>query len=691
MDEDHQRASWALTVKGHGERKQKEREKRKKVSKAKRFCLVGVAALVPIAVLFILGVVLRGVPVVAEAPVVQAASLPVQVSFVSRTLSTHSYKWGQAGSPVIAGKLAAWLKERPSDREVVEIFDLQGQEVATYERRAGSGAEQPSIGLFGDEGVPYLGLSGYGVEILSRDGISWQEVFSMTNGSYIRAAPEAGAFWWQQWFGDRYGPVVWTPTGVYPRYGWVDDITWRDGQWWLLDGRWLYSGDSLDQLSLVHTFSLDVKEGTFSEEGPLAVLLAEWVSTQSSAWTELWVADLASGWQLQRLTDNAAEMIDGGIWFSDTVAVALYYRWVSGQAELAVRPVGQGWQRIVLSGVDIDYRVDAQVGPNGAELVWADRLGDRETLLYGLAIWELPPPPEPALEVSKSVYPDPVQAGEPITYTIQVTNTGNITLTVTITDFPQGSRPVEGWDYALAEFGWAGRRQYLRWSDVTLGVSETWLVSFPMLSLPGYSGTLTNTVEVSTDQGVTGTAIVTSTSVYTPTVYQVFMPVVGRNFCPDPCISTWPRGELYGRFEVDLPSRASGHFWLENRGTKSFSFTVSHEGDFMADFDFEDSPGLVKPGGLVFVEFWWELAGLSIGEYYGVIHIHDAETEVVVWKLPVRLELVPRDLGPTPTPPAIVTPTSTRIVLLTPTPTGTPTRALPFPTPTPTPTASPSQ
>ncbi|NIO71783.1 MAG: hypothetical protein GTN71_22840, partial [Anaerolineae bacterium] len=39
----------------------------------------------------------------------------------------------------------------------------------------------------------------------------------------------------------------------------------------------------------------------------------------------------------------------------------------------------------------------------------------------------------PMLEVSKEADPDPVQAGAPLTYTIYVTNTGNVDLNATVT------------------------------------------------------------------------------------------------------------------------------------------------------------------------------------------------------------------------------------------------------------------
>jgi uncharacterized repeat protein (TIGR01451 family) len=94
-----------------------------------------------------------------------------------------------------------------------------------------------------------------------------------------------------------------------------------------------------------------------------------------------------------------------------------------------------------------------------------------------------------ALKVTKQATPDPAQPGELLTYTISITNTGNVTLTATITDIlpaqvtPSGS---------------------LTWTASITAPSGVWTEQFTVTVNTGYAGVLTNVVQVTTEEGATG-------------------------------------------------------------------------------------------------------------------------------------------------------------------------------------------
>lgn len=118
--------------------------------------------------------------------------------------------------------------------------------------------------------------------------------------------------------------------------------------------------------------------------------------------------------------------------------------------------------------------------------------------------------PNPQLAVSKYVAPDgPINAGARLTYTIRLTNTGNLALDATVTDvLPSQVSPTGS----------------LTWTLDPLQPGEFWMEQFVVTIMPGASGTVTNLVEVSTDQGVTGDAVVAVDIVG----YKVYLPLVMR-------------------------------------------------------------------------------------------------------------------------------------------------------------------
>jgi uncharacterized repeat protein (TIGR01451 family) len=116
----------------------------------------------------------------------------------------------------------------------------------------------------------------------------------------------------------------------------------------------------------------------------------------------------------------------------------------------------------------------------------------------------------PALDVAKQADPDQVQAGASLTYTIRVTNTGNVTLTATITDvLPQHVTPGD----------------VRTWPAVIPAPNGVWVQQIIVTAEMGYSGTLTNVVWATTDQGAMGVYTKTSTVVG----YRIYLPVILKN------------------------------------------------------------------------------------------------------------------------------------------------------------------
>ena len=112
----------------------------------------------------------------------------------------------------------------------------------------------------------------------------------------------------------------------------------------------------------------------------------------------------------------------------------------------------------------------------------------------------------PALSVTKRANPDPVQAGAQLTYTIRVTNTGNVDLHATVTDTLPAQVTPTG---------------MLTWTPGTIAPGGVWTEQVVVTVAMGYVGPLTNVVQVMTEEGATGVYTEVSTvpnqSPYTPT------------------------------------------------------------------------------------------------------------------------------------------------------------------------------
>jgi len=116
----------------------------------------------------------------------------------------------------------------------------------------------------------------------------------------------------------------------------------------------------------------------------------------------------------------------------------------------------------------------------------------------------------PALQVTKQATPDPVVTGKQLTYTVCVTNTGNVTLTATITDVLPGhvtpAQPVIWTSQVIPAPGGVWKRTLV----VTVEV--------------GYTGLLTNVVQVTTAEGAAGSDSITVNAIN----YKVYLPLVLR-------------------------------------------------------------------------------------------------------------------------------------------------------------------
>lgn len=113
------------------------------------------------------------------------------------------------------------------------------------------------------------------------------------------------------------------------------------------------------------------------------------------------------------------------------------------------------------------------------------------------------------MTVSKQDAPDPVQAGALLTYTIRVVNNGYADLHATVTD----TLP--------AHVTYTGP---LVWKPTITTSGGVWEYTFAVTVETGYTGTLVNRVQVTTDEGETGegVAITNGIETYLPTIMKSY-------------------------------------------------------------------------------------------------------------------------------------------------------------------------
>jgi uncharacterized repeat protein (TIGR01451 family) len=223
-----------------------------------------------------------------------------------------------------------------------------------------------------------------------------------------------------------------------------------------------------------------------------------------------------------------------------------------------IRPGSAAFDAGVEAGVTVD--IDGDLRPMGhAPDVGADEL-------------------RVELSVSKGVEPTAAVAGSPITYTIRLTNTGQLTLTTTITDLlPAGVEP-----------GPLTRT----WSLPVFAPGEPWQTEIVVTA--GFSGTLVNEVQVTTAEGAAGSDVVTS--------------VVTGN----PIIAVSPPS-----FSVTLPATGTVTHTLtiENLGNVNLNWSLT-EGVAAAWLDESPTSGIVPPSLSDLVSVGFDANGLEEGKSY---------------------------------------------------------------------------
>jgi uncharacterized repeat protein (TIGR01451 family) len=133
-----------------------------------------------------------------------------------------------------------------------------------------------------------------------------------------------------------------------------------------------------------------------------------------------------------------------------------------------------------------------------------------------------------ALHVTKRASPDPVSPGAQLTYTIHVTNTGNVDLRASITDTLPTSVTLGGTSGgALMPPGGTvllpDGRVAVTWTAVITAPGDVWMGTIVVTVEEGHDGPLTNLVEVTTEEGATGEAVAIVNA------YKVYLPLVMRN------------------------------------------------------------------------------------------------------------------------------------------------------------------
>jgi thermitase len=204
-------------------------------------------------------------------------------------------------------------------------------------------------------------------------------------------------------------------------------------------------------VALTNTILVGHTTGITVATGSLAVL-------EATLWgTDVWAN--GTDW------DGAGTVLSDGDWWGDPAFVD------PATGDYHIRPVSAAADAGVDAGIVAD--IDGEQRPQGKGY----DIGADETSL------------PPALTVTQYAFPNPVQVGTQLTYTIYVTNTGSVSLTLRITD----TLP--------AHVTLGGTRI---WTPALLPPVGVWQKKVVVTVDLDYNGVLTNVVRVTSGEGATG-------------------------------------------------------------------------------------------------------------------------------------------------------------------------------------------
>jgi len=179
------------------------------------------------------------------------------------------------------------------------------------------------------------------------------------------------------------------------------------------------------------------------------------------------------------------------------------------------------------------------------------------------------------LDLLKLADPEPARAGEPLTYTLYLTNTGSAPLTATVTDtLPAHVTPTG----------------VLTWPIAALAADGVWTQTVVVTVEPTYLGTLTNVVQAETAQGEvalyrTRSEVIETPKFWvskqahqdpvlagTPLTYTILLGNMGNVSLTATVYDTLPEQVAAGGLLVWTAALPPGEIW-----TKTFSVAVSSE------------------------------------------------------------------------------------------------------------------
>ncbi len=140
---------------------------------------------------------------------------------------------------------------------------------------------------------------------------------------------------------------------------------------------------------------------------------------------------------------------------------------------------------------------------------------------------------ELGLIVTKHATPDPVQPGAQLTYTIRITNTGDVDLHATITDtLPLSITPETSAGTLILPGGKVG----ITWTAIISAPGGVWETTFVVTVEEAYTGPLTNVVHVAADEGMTGTVMTGIASCVTTVrdAHAIYLPLLMKSWPPMP-------------------------------------------------------------------------------------------------------------------------------------------------------------